>query len=158
MRPQFDSWVWKIHWRRDRLPTPVFLGFPSGSAGKESGYNAGDLGSTPGLERSTGEENSYPLQYSGLENLPANTGDVGLIPWSGGSPAKGNGNPLQDSCQGNTMHRGAWGGYSPQGHRGLDTTWQLNSSMVDYQFILHHEGWRSKYLQKQIKKKTIQMN
>ena len=30
-----DSWVRKIHWRRDRLPTPVFLGFPCGSAGKK---------------------------------------------------------------------------------------------------------------------------
>ena len=29
----------KIHWRRDRLPTPVFLGFPGGSAGKESACN-----------------------------------------------------------------------------------------------------------------------
>ena len=28
MRPWFDSWVNKIHWRRNRLPTPVFLGFP----------------------------------------------------------------------------------------------------------------------------------
>ena len=27
-RPQFDSWVWKICWKRDRLLTPVFLGFP----------------------------------------------------------------------------------------------------------------------------------
>ena len=27
-RPQSHSWVWKICWRRDRLPTPVFLGFP----------------------------------------------------------------------------------------------------------------------------------
>ena len=35
-RPQFDSWVWKIHWRRDRPLTPVFLGCPCGSAGKES--------------------------------------------------------------------------------------------------------------------------
>ena len=35
-RPQFNSWVGKIRWRRDRLPTPVFLGFPCGSAGKES--------------------------------------------------------------------------------------------------------------------------
>ena len=35
---------------RDRLPTPVFLGFPCGSAGKESTYNVGDLGSIPGLE------------------------------------------------------------------------------------------------------------
>ena len=32
---QFNSWVRKILWRRDRIPTPVFLGFPSGSAGKE---------------------------------------------------------------------------------------------------------------------------
>ena len=35
-RPQFNSWIGKIHQRRDRLPTPVFLGFPCGSAGKES--------------------------------------------------------------------------------------------------------------------------
>ena len=42
----------KICWRRDRLPTPVFLGFPCGSAGKESACNAGDLGSVPGLGRS----------------------------------------------------------------------------------------------------------
>ena len=41
-RPQFDSSVGKIHWRRDRLPTPVFLGFPCGSAGKESACNVGD--------------------------------------------------------------------------------------------------------------------
>ena len=37
------------------LLTPVFLGFPCGSAGKESACNAGDLGSIPGLERSPGE-------------------------------------------------------------------------------------------------------
>ena len=63
-RPWFDSWVRKIHWTRDRLPTPVFLGFPCGSAGKESAYNAGDLGSVPGLGRSPGEGKVYPLQYS----------------------------------------------------------------------------------------------
>ena len=34
-RPWFDSWVGKIHWRRERLPIPVLLGFPCGSAGKE---------------------------------------------------------------------------------------------------------------------------
>ena len=37
--------------RRDRLPTPVFLGFPCGSIGKESTCNAGGLGSIPGLGR-----------------------------------------------------------------------------------------------------------
>ena len=67
-RPQFDSWVGKIPWRRDVLPTPVFLGFPCGSAGKESACKAGDLGSIPGLGRSPGEGKGYPLQFSGLEN------------------------------------------------------------------------------------------
>ncbi|CAI9179824.1 unnamed protein product [Rangifer tarandus platyrhynchus] len=58
----------KIPWRRDRLPTPVFLGFHCGSAGKESACNAGDLSLIPGLGRSPGEGKGYPLQYSGLEN------------------------------------------------------------------------------------------
>ena len=49
------------------LHTPVFLGFPCGSDGKESCY-AGDLGSVPGLGRCPGEGKAYPLQYSGLEN------------------------------------------------------------------------------------------
>ena len=48
--------------------TPVFSGFPHGSAGKESACNAGDLGSIPGLGRSPGEGKVYQLQYSGLEN------------------------------------------------------------------------------------------
>ena len=58
----------KIRWRRDRLPTPVCLGFPCGSAGKESTCNVRDLGLIPGLGRSPGEGKGYPLQYSGLEN------------------------------------------------------------------------------------------
>ena len=41
------------------------MGFPGGSAGKESACNAGDLGSIPGLGRSPGEGKGYPLQYSG---------------------------------------------------------------------------------------------
>ena len=57
----------KIHWRRDRLPTPVFVGFPCGSAGKESACSGRALGSIPGLGRSPGEGKGYPLQYSGLE-------------------------------------------------------------------------------------------
>ena len=63
----FDSWVWKI-WRRDRLPTAVFLVFPCDSAGKESACNAGELNLILGLGRSPGKGKSYPLQYSGLEN------------------------------------------------------------------------------------------
>ena len=44
------------------------MGFPSGSAGKESACNAGDLGSVPGLGRSPGQGKGYLLQYSGREN------------------------------------------------------------------------------------------
>ena len=43
-------------------------GFPDSSVGKESACNVGDPSSIPGLGRSPGEEKSYPLQYSGLEN------------------------------------------------------------------------------------------
>ena len=46
----------------------TLLGFPYGSAGKESTCNVGDLGSIPGLGRSPGEGKGYPLQYSGLES------------------------------------------------------------------------------------------
>ena len=67
-RPRADSWVGKIRWRRDKPPTPVFLGFPCGLAGKEFACNAGDLGSIPGLGGFPGEGKVYPLQCSGLEN------------------------------------------------------------------------------------------
>ena len=70
-RPRFDSWLRKIWWRRDRLPTPVFLGFPCGSAGKESACSVKDLGLIPGLGSSPGEGKGYPLQYSCLR-----------IPWT----------------------------------------------------------------------------
>ena len=46
----------------------LIRGFLGGSDGKESACNAGDMGLIPGLGRSPGEGNDYPLQYSGLEN------------------------------------------------------------------------------------------
>ena len=49
------------------------MGFPLGSAGKESACNAGDLGSIPGLGRSPGEGKDYPLQWteesSGVQSM-----------------------------------------------------------------------------------------
>ena len=53
---------------------------------------------------------------------------MGLIPGSERSPGGGNGNPLQYSCLGNPMGRGAWG-YTPWGHEESDMT--------------EHTGWRS---------------
>ena len=44
------------------------MGFPGGASGKEPACNTGYPGSIPGLERSPGEGNGYPLQYSCLEN------------------------------------------------------------------------------------------
>ena len=46
---------WEDPWKRDRLPTPVFLDLHCGSAGKESTFNVGDLGSIPRFGRSPGE-------------------------------------------------------------------------------------------------------
>ena len=43
-----------------------------------------------------------------VKNPPANAGDMGLIPGWGRSPGEGNGNPLQYSCLGNPMDKGAW--------------------------------------------------
>ena len=49
-----------------------------------------------------------PLVAQMVKNLPANAEDEGSIPGSGRSPGEGNGNPLQYSCLGNPMDRGAW--------------------------------------------------
>ena len=48
------------------------------------------------------------LGDSVVKNLPANVGDMSLIPGPGKSPGEVNGNPLQYSCPGNPMDRGAW--------------------------------------------------
>ena len=51
-----------------------------------------------------------------VKNLTANAGDEGSIPRSGRFPLAGNGNPLQCSCLGNLMDRGAWWGCKRVGH------------------------------------------
>ena len=50
------------------MPAIFTVGFPCGSAGKESSSNVGDLGLIPRLRRSPGEGKGYPIQYSILEN------------------------------------------------------------------------------------------
>ena len=51
-----------------QVQTESFMGFSGGSVDKESACSAGDLVLIPGLGRSPGEGNGYPLQYSCLEN------------------------------------------------------------------------------------------
>ena len=52
-----------------------------------------------------------------IKNLPANAGDMGLIPGSGRSPGEGDGNPLQYSCPGNPIDRRAWQATVHGGHK-----------------------------------------
>ena len=79
-------------WRRDRLPTPVVMGFPGSSDGKESACNAGDLGSILGSGRSPGEVIGYLFQYSWaslvaqmVKNLLV-TLETSFDPWIGKIP------------------------------------------------------------------------
>ena len=76
-----ETWVQslggKIPWRRDRLPTSVFMSFLGGSYGEESACNVGDLGLIPELGRSPGGGNGKPLKYSCLGN-PMDNLSMGL--------------------------------------------------------------------------------
>ena len=100
------------------------IGFPGGSAGKESAFSAGDLGLIPGLGRSPGEGIGYPLQYSWAsfpggsdgEESACNAGDLGSISGMGRSSGEGKGYPLQYSGLENSLD------YSPWGHKESDMT------------------------------------
>ena len=76
-----NCWIWKLPWRRNRLPIPVFLGFPGGSDSKESAWNVGDVGLIPGLRRSSRGGHGSPCQYSCLENPHGQWSQVGYNPW-----------------------------------------------------------------------------
>ena len=65
-----------------------------------------------------------------VKNLPANARDTGLIPGSGRSPRRGNGNPLQYSCWKNPMDRGAWWATVHGVTKELDTTERLNNNSM----------------------------
>ena len=112
----FDSWVGKIPWRRDRLPTPVSLGFPDSSVGKESACKAGDLGSIPGLGRSLGEGKGSPVfwpgefhgLYSPWGRKASHTTEQLHFHFSLSCIGEGNGKPLQCSCLENPRDGGAW--------------------------------------------------
>ena len=59
-----------LHYVKLRFHENVYFeAFPGDSAGKESTCHAGNLGLIPGLGRSPGEENNYPLNYSGLDDF-----------------------------------------------------------------------------------------
>ena len=102
--PGFDPWLGKIPWRREWLPTPVFL--PGNFHGFYSPWGRQESDTTEQLSLT---HSCFPGDASGKE--PATPGDIrdlGLIPGSGRLPGEGNGNPLQYSCLENPVDRGAW--------------------------------------------------
>ena len=69
---QFDSWVRKIPWRRDRLPIPVLMGFPGGSGGKECTCNAKTwfdpwVGKIPWRRQRLPTPVFWPAEFHGLD-------------------------------------------------------------------------------------------
>ena len=72
-----------------------------------------------------------------VKNPHTKAGDMGLIPESGRSPGEGNDNPLQYSCLGNPMDRGAWWATVHGVTKESDTTQQLNSNNNKYSQSLY---------------------
>ena len=114
-RPGIYLWVWKIPWRREWLPTPVF--FPREFHGQRSlvGYcpwGHKESASTERLIRSLSllyySIGLYSPGGSDGKESACSVGDLGSIPESGRSSGEGNGNPLQYSCLGNPMEWRAW--------------------------------------------------
>ena len=107
-RPWFNSSARKIRWKRDRLSTPVFLGFSGGSAVKESACNVGD----PWVGKIPWRREQLPTPVSCLENSM----DYTVSLWSHKESNKTD-NPLQYSSLENPMDKRNLAGSSPQGHK-----------------------------------------
>ena len=106
----FDPWVEKIPWRRKWQPTPVYLPGESPWA-EEPGWLQSMGSQRVGHDWVTKQKQQRYRGFLGVsvvKNLPANAGDMGLIPWSGRYPEEGNGNTLRYPCLGNSMDRRVW--------------------------------------------------
>ena len=126
--PRLDASVEKTPYRRDRLPTAVFLIFLDSPASKEPACNAGDPGSV-GVGKICWRRDRLPTPVflgfpggSAGEESTRNAGDLGSIPGWGRSPGGGLGNPLQYSCLENPHGQKSLVGYRPWGCRaGIET-------------------------------------
>ena len=79
-----------------------------------------------GFEEGLSKELGFP-GGSVEKNLPASTGDTGLISGLEKSPGAGNGNPLQYSCLGRSHGQRSLAGYSPWGHKESGATEDMNT-------------------------------
>ena len=127
--------------------------FPGNSAWKESTCNAGDPSSIPGSGRSPGEgifskNTSSPVflgfpGVSGSKKSTCNVGNLGSVPGLGRSPGGGHGNPLQYSCLENPHGQRSLAGYSPWGHKELDTTERLSTAQPLSTILLPYRSLQS---------------
>ena len=131
-RHRFNPYVGKIPWRRTWQPNPVFS--PGKSHGQRSleGYSPWGLKEsdiTEGLRLSLSITKFYrfPWWLSGKDST-SQAGGTGSIPMLGRSPGEGNGDPLQYSCLGNPMDRGAWWPTVHGVRKESDRTWRLNNN------------------------------
>ena len=82
-----------------------------------------------------------------VKNPPSSVGDTGLTPGLGRCPEEGNGNPLQCSCLGNSVDRGAWRAHSPWGlqrvGQGLTIGWvdYSGKTIVSTWVLPQTDGW-----------------
>ena len=89
------------------LPTPVF--WPGEFHGQYSPWGRKESDTTSQLSHTHPDESSGASQVAQVvKNLPANAGDTGLIPRLGRFPGEESGSPIQYSCLGNPVDRGAW--------------------------------------------------
>ena len=100
-----------MHWSRKWQPTSVFLPEESQEQGSLVGFHLWRHTESDTTEVTYQQQKHTYFCFPGssvVKNLPANAGDVGLIPGSGRSLGERNGNPLQCSCLGNSKDRRAW--------------------------------------------------
>ena len=112
VRGRLDPWVGKIPWRREWLPTPIFLLGEFRGQRSLAGYSPWgheELGKTEQLSLSLSSPNEwgFPGGSDGKES-ECNARDMGSIPGSRRSHGERNGYPFQYSCLENSVDRGAW--------------------------------------------------
>ena len=129
----------RICWRRDRLPTPVFM--PGGSDDKESACKAGDLGWIPRLGCYPGGGHGNPLQYSCLKNPHGQRNLADYSPKELDTTEKLS-QRLTEFCQVNTL---VIANILFQQHKRRFYTWTSPDSQYRNQidYILCSQRWRS---------------
>ena len=142
-RHGFDPWVGKIPWRREGLPTPVFL--PGEFHGQRSlggyspwGHKESDMSEWLNNNNNKPIYIGFPGGSDGKE-FACNAGDMDLIPGSGKSPGEG-GNPLPVFLSRESHGQRSLAGYSPWGRKESNMTEATNI------YLKRVESWERTYL------------